>query len=136
MRVVNGCRREESNRPGDLFNAVHTLGIALDDCYQLGGKCVVEHDETGRRRFFGFGPGHEVDVVGTLHGARLHASAVFGGSPEEYVAALRTSLWPFVIGVVIGLFLMVASVIVAYMGFCVARGGRWSSAKPAPAGEP
>ena len=53
MRVVNGCRREESNGPGHLFNAVHTLGIALDDCYQLGGKCVVAHDETGRRRFFG-----------------------------------------------------------------------------------
>lgn len=94
VRAVNGCRRESSDSAGHLFNATTTLGIGLDQCYRLGGKRAVayaqvrevtrltehlEAAERGRRRYFGFGPGHGMHVVGTLHGGALHASAVFGG---------------------------------------------------------
>ena len=121
VRVVNGCRREESDWVGHLFNASLTLGIGLDRCYRLGGKRAVAYDESGRRRYLGFGPGHEVHVVGTLRGGRLEASVVFGGSPEDYAATLRSSLWPLFIGVAIGLLLVVGSVMIGYMMICLAR---------------
>jgi hypothetical protein len=135
VRVVNGCRREESDWAGHLFNAWPTLGIGLDQCYRLGGKRAVAYDESGRRRYLGFGPGHEVHVVGTLHGGRLQASAVFGGSPEDYAATLQSSLWPLFIGVATGLFLLVASFMVGYMAICVARGaGAPRAREPASGG--
>lgn len=136
VRVVNGCRREESDSVGHLFNASLTLGIGLDQCYRLGGKWAVAYDESGRRRYMGFGPGHEVHVVGTLHGGRLHASAVFGGSPEDYAASLRSSGWPLFIGAAIALFLVVVSVGIGYMGIrCAVWRGVPRGREPAPGGD-
>lgn len=122
VRVVNDCHREESDWAGHLFNVSWTLGIGLDRCYRLGGKWAVAYDRSGHRRYLGFGPGHEVRVVGTLHGGRLQASAVFGGSPEDYAATLKGNVWPLVIGVALGLFLVAGSVMVAYMVICCMRG--------------
>lgn len=122
VTVVNGCRREESDSVGHLINASREPGTGLDDCYRIGGKWVVAYDQSGRRRFLGFRPGDEVHVVGNLHGNRLHATSVFGGSPEDYAATLRSSVWPLVIGVVIGLALVAGSALMACMMACCARG--------------
>jgi hypothetical protein len=111
-RVVNGCRRQESDGVGHLLNASWTL--ALDDCYRLGGDRVVAYDESGHRRFVGFRPGDEVHVVGNLHGGRLHASSVFGGSPQDYAASLRNSAWPLVVGLLTSLVLVAGAVMIAY----------------------
>lgn len=119
VRVVNGCRRQQSDSVGHLLNASRSLG--LDDCYRLGGDWVVVYDETGHSRFFGFRPGDEVRVVGNLRGGRLHATSVFGGSPQDYAATLRKSAWPLVVGLVIGLVLVAGAVMIGYMMVCCAR---------------
>lgn len=121
VRVVNGCRREESDWVGHLLNASKVLNFGQFGCYRLGGKWVVAYDEGGHRRFLGFRPGDEVHVVGTLQGNRLHAASVFGGSPEDYAATLRNSLWPLVLGLMIGLALVAGSVLIGYMMLCCAR---------------
>ncbi len=117
--VVNGCRREDNDLVGGLFNLFQTLGF--DDCYRLGGKSVVVSDGNGRRRYFGFRPGDEVHVAGTLRGGRLHASSVFGGSPEDYAATLRNSPWSLIVGLAFGLALVVTSVMLGYIAVCCAR---------------
>lgn len=122
VTVVNGCRRDESDSVGHLINASREPGTGLDNCYRIGGKWVVAYDESRRRRFLGFRPGDEVHVVGTLHSDGLHATSVFGGSPEEYAATLRSSALPLVIGVVIGLALVAGSALMAYVMVCCARG--------------
>jgi hypothetical protein len=132
VTVVNGCRREETGFIGRLINPSRKPGTGLDNCYRIGGKWDVAQEESGRRRFFGFRPGDEVHVVGNLHGDRLHAISVFGGSPEDYAATLRGSVWPLVVGVVIGLALVAGASLMAYMMVCCAR----PLGRRAPASDP
>ncbi len=121
VRVVNGCRRQESDWRGRLFNASRGPGLGLDDCYRLGWMWVVAYDGSGHRRVRGFRPGDDVYVVGILHGDQLHATSVFGGSPEDYAATLRHSPWPVIVGLVLGLALVAGSVMIGYMVLCSTR---------------
>lgn len=121
VQVVNGCRRVQNG----WFRAssdANGAGERLDDCYRLGGTWVVAYDGTNpNRRFIGFRPGDEVNVVGTLHGGRLHATSVFGGSPEDYASSLWNSPWVLALGPVVGLALLAASVMIGYMVLCCSR---------------
>lgn len=136
VRVVNGCRRQEKSI-APIFKASDGPGTGLDDCYRLGGTWVMASDGTGHRRYFGFRPGDEVHVVGTLHDSRLHATSVFGGSPEDYAAMLRNSRWPLGAGLVIGLALLAMSLIMGYVFVRIAlwRGSPAEKAARGPAGE-
>ncbi len=118
VRVVDGCRRayDWTDWAGRWLTVAPTgAGEHLDDCYRLGGRWVVAFDGRAQQRFIGFRPGDEVNVVGTLHGGRLHATSVFGGSPEDYASSLRNSPWFLAVGLVVGLYLLAWSVMFGYM---------------------
>jgi hypothetical protein len=83
---------------------------------------VVAFDGRAQQRFIGFRPGDEVNVVGTLHGGRLHATSVFGGSPEDYASSLRNSPWLLALGLVFGLALLAGSVMLGHVTLATARG--------------
>lgn len=115
VRVVNGCRRSGEDWAGRLLSVASGAGEHVDDCYRLGGKWAVASDWENHRRFMGFRPGDEVNIVGILHEGRLHATSVFGGLPEDYASTLQNSPWSLVLGLVVGLGLLVGSVMIGYI---------------------
>ena len=103
---VRETRRDSEGRTRTSYEWEHATTVApafslvaqdgpvaiVNQGYELDTPSYDEPGETdvGALRYEGFKPGDQVLVVGTAAQGGISAETVFGGTQEQYVAALRT----------------------------------------------